>query len=239
MSFLNVSARAFAAAFWASLLCITLNSQGCAETEITNLTDYENDTLVTPQDSILLPALPDPPFTPVIMSKLRPCDGFDYPVGPPNAKRYYKFRGFLPTNLEHLGEDWNGIGGGNTDFGDFVYSAADGVVFISQNYGPGWGMVVRVLHNYGTETAPLYIESVYAHVQSSWVKPGFRLKRGDILGTIGTAAGKYHAHLHFEMRKAVGKDIGCGYDGDTIGFVDPTRFIEAHRPTIHKPTSTQ
>jgi Peptidase family M23 len=206
---------------------------GCGEAEVTNLTDYSGDTLVAPATPKVAPpvqTLPDPPITPAILAKVRPCDGFDYPVGPPHAKNYYKFRGFLPKDLEHLGEDWNGTGGGNSDFGDFVHAAADGVVFISQDYGAGWGLVVRVLHNYGTKEAPQYIESVYAHVQSSWVTPGFRLKRGDILGTIGTAKNKYHAHLHFEMRKAVGKDIGCGYDGDTLGFVDPTVFILAHRP---------
>jgi hypothetical protein len=213
----------------ATLLCVC----ACSEVEVTNLTDYSVDTLPAPAPAGVPAstlALPDPPITPAILAKLRPCDGFDFPVGPPNAQRYYKFRGFLPKDLEHLGEDWNGTGGGNTDFGDFVHSAADGVVFISQDYGAGWGIVVRVLHNYGSKEAPVYIESVYAHVQSSWVKPGFRLKRGDILGTIGTAGNKYHAHLHFEMRKAVGKDIRCGYDGDTIGFVDPTVFIEGHRP---------
>ncbi len=208
-------------------------ASGCGEASVTNMTDYSADTVAavdTPSIPAATAALPNPPITPAILDKLRPCDGFDFPVGPPHAKHYYKFRGFLPKDLEHLGEDWNGTGGGNTDFGDFVHAAADGIVFISQDYGAGWGIVVRVLHNYGTKADPAYIESVYAHVQSSWVKPGFRLKRGDILGTIGTAANKYHAHLHFEMRKAVGKDIGAGYAGDTVGFVDPTVFIEAHRP---------
>lgn len=171
-----------------------------------------------------------PPISEDFLGVLRPCDGFDYPVGPPNAKDYYKFRGFLPKDLEHLGEDWNGTGGGNTDFGDYVYAAADGVVFYSDDYRAGWGNVIRMIHNYGTEREPRYVESLYAHVASSWVRPGNRMRRGQVIGTIGDAKGKYHAHLHFEMRRKPGKDIGCGYDGDTLGFVDPTRFIEAHRP---------
>jgi hypothetical protein len=172
-----------------------------------------------------------PPIDAGILAKLRPCTGFDYPVGPPDAARYFKARGFLPKGLEHLGEDWNGAGGGNTDFGDYVYAAADGVVFFSDHVGPGWGNVIRMVHNYGTKESPRYVETLYAHVSSSLVRPGYRMRRGEIIGTIGNAKGKYHAHLHFEMRKQPGKDIRCGYDGDTLGFVDPTAFIEARRPS--------
>lgn len=203
---------------------------GCAEDTVTNLTDYSGDTLRVDSVEVVLPTLPDPPFSRGIMALLRPADGFDYPVGPPNARNYYKFRGFQPMNLEHLGEDWNGVGGGNTDFGDYVHAVADGVTYSAQHHGPGWGTVIRILHNFGTKEDPQYIESVYAHVEASWVRPGFRVKRGEKVGTMGTAENKYHAHLHFEMRKEVGKEIGCGYAGDTAGFVDPTAFIEAHRP---------
>lgn len=171
-----------------------------------------------------------PPIDATILAKLKPCTGFDYPVGPPNAAHYFKARGFLPKGLEHLGEDWNGAGGGNTDFGDYVYAAADGVVFFSNYVGTGWGNVIRMIHNYGTQESPRYVETLYAHVSSSLVRPGYRMRRGEIIGTIGNAKGKYHAHLHFEMRKQPGKDIHCGYDGDTLGFVDPTAFIEARRP---------
>lgn len=204
----------------------------CGDAEIRQVpVEEESDTIIT-ADS--MPAQgEDPPdsLDGKFLENLLPADGFDYPVGPPNAKDYYKFRGFLPENLEHLGEDWNGTGGGNTDFGDYVYAVADGVVFYSQRYNSGWGTVIRMVHNYGTEAAPRYIESLYAHVASSWVRPGNRMKRGEIIGTIGNASGIYHAHLHFEMRKEVGKDIYCGYRrGDTLGFVDPTQFIKAHRP---------
>ncbi|NOY00904.1 MAG: M23 family metallopeptidase, partial [Verrucomicrobia bacterium] len=68
------------------------------------------------------------------------ADGFDYPVGKPNATGYYKARGFYPNG--HLGEDWNGRGGGNTDQGDPVYSIAHGVVVYSADFRSGWGNVI-------------------------------------------------------------------------------------------------
>ena len=219
-------------------LCL-LGLIGCNEVEVLDKTD--RDPKNWPELQETTPKIPDwrtgdweaepePPIEIGIVQRLQPCDGFDFPVGPPNAIDYYKFRGFLPNKLEHLGEDWNGTGGGNTDYGDYVYAVADGIVFHSKNHRGGWGKVIRILHNYGTKEKPRYIESLYAHVNSSWVRPGRRMKRGQIIGTIGDAAGKYHAHLHFEMRKRPGKKVSSGYKGDTLGFVDPTQFIEAHRP---------
>ena len=213
-------------------IALLLLVAGCGGTSVENLTDYGVDSLHAPE--IELPVAPNivlgPEIDTALYTDLAPCDGFDYPVAPPDAKRYFKARGFLPNGLEHLGEDWNGDGGGNSDFGDYVYATADGVVFFSKVYNKGWGHVIRLLHNYGTASEPKYIESLYAHVASSWVREGYHMKRGEVIGTIGNAKGKYHAHLHFEMRKEAGKVIRCGYDGDTLGFVDPTAFIEAHRP---------
>jgi hypothetical protein len=50
------------------------------------------------------------------------ANGFDFPVGIPEAQGYYKARGFRSHG--HLGEDWDGIRGGDTDRGDpFTVSA--------------------------------------------------------------------------------------------------------------------
>lgn len=215
----------------AFLVALTLTS--CADTGVENLTDYSGDSLPPTDSAAARPATAGeepPPLDAVFWKGLRPCDGFDYPVAPPDAKNYFKARGFLPVNLEHLGEDWNGHRGGNSDFGDYVYAAADGVVFFSGYVNQGWGTVIRMLHNYGTDESPRYVETLYAHVSSAWARVGNEMRRGQTIGTIGNAEGKYHAHLHFETRLKPGKDIRCGYDGDTLGFVDPTAFIEQHRP---------
>ena len=67
-------------------------------------------------------------------------NGFDFPVGKPDATAYYNAQGF--TENGHLGEDWNGIGGGNTDLGDPIYAVANGYVSFSENVNGGWGNVI-------------------------------------------------------------------------------------------------
>ncbi len=66
---------------------------------------------------------------------------FDFPVGAPNAKNYYNAQKFGKNH--HLGDDWNGKGGGNTDLGDPVYAISDGIVSSSEDIKGG-------LQNYGS-----------------------------------------------------------------------------------------
>ena len=58
---------------------------------------------------------------------------------------------------------------------------------------------------------------------------GETVKRGQQIATVGTANGRYFAHLHFEMREFLTPFIGPGYREDTRGWINPTKFIEAHR----------
>ena len=82
------------------------------------------------------------------------ADGFDFPVGKPDHFGYYKARGFRPNG--HLGEDWNGLGGSNSDLGHPVYSIAHGVVVYAENYGSNWGNVVVVRHAYRHDDGLVY-----------------------------------------------------------------------------------
>jgi murein DD-endopeptidase MepM/ murein hydrolase activator NlpD len=155
-------------------------------------------------------------------------DGFDFPVGAPNAKGYYNAQKFGVNN--HLGDDWNGVGGGNTDFGDPIYSVGKGrVTEVSQFYG-GWGKVVRVAYSFQENNTEKQVESLYAHMDSVFVKNGDILNRGQKLGTIGNAEGIYLSHLHFEIRNKIALPLGQGYSKDQTGYLDPTKFIKAHRP---------
>ena len=107
-------------------------------------------------------------------------NGFDFPVGKPNAKGYYNAQGFTKNN--HLGDDWNGVNGGNTDLGDTIYSIANGYVSFAENIGGGWGNVIRIKHYINRNEQ---IESLYAHCNSIKVKKGEYVTKGHSIGTIG------------------------------------------------------
>ena len=160
------------------------------------------------------------------------ADWFDYPVGPPHGRGYYIARHF--GEERHRGEDWNGIGGGNTDLGDTVHAIYDGDVVFAGNGDrdgfEGWGNVIIVRHRVQRSLWVFddEIESMYGHLRNVLVRPGTRVHKGQPIGTIGTARGRFPAHLHFEIRDRVGLGIQSGY-GSLDGWVDPTNWIRDHR----------
>jgi hypothetical protein len=156
------------------------------------------------------------------------ADAFGLPVGLDNGKRYYKARGYRPNG--HLGEDWNGVGGGNTDLGDPVYATANGLVVYARDFRAGWGNVVIVRHAYVERGDVRFVDSLYGHLDRILVREGQRVDRADKVGTIGTAHGRYPAHLHFEIRK----DIRVGmyrsmFPRDFRTYFDPTQFVMTHQ----------
>jgi len=164
---------------------------------------------------------------------VQPVDGFDWAVGAPNGVGYYNAQDF--TVGGHCGEDLNGNGGGNTDYGDPVYAIADGVVKTAADEGAGWGDIITVTHALPAAGAATYkaVESQYAHLSAMYVNSGDTVRRGDLIGAIGDADGAYIAHLHFEMRWDENQPPGgTGYDcwDTTTGMFDPSDFIDTHRP---------
>lgn len=164
--------------------------------------------------------------------KLQLADGFDYPVGKPDAAGYYKARGMRLRPPVHFGEDWNGRGGGDTDLGDPIYSIADGVVTFAYQLKGGWGRCILIRHAYRDQKSGKikFIDSQYAHLKSMNVKTGEKVKRGQKIGTLGGNAGMYPAHLHFEMRHS----LNIGMQRNSVArslthWADPTQFIKAHR----------
>ena len=154
-------------------------------------------------------------------------DGFDFPVGKPDANGYYNAQPFMKNT--HLGDDWNGRGGGNTDLGDPVYAIGNGYVSEAADLGGGWGNVVRIVHK-NTSGKWRCVESLYAHFDKIKVKKGDFVLRGTTIGTIGNNKAMYWAHLHLELRHSPDLPLGGGYSSDTTGYLDPTHFIRQHRP---------
>ncbi len=152
-------------------------------------------------------------------------DGFDFPVGKPDGDGYYVARRFMQNN--HLGDDFNARTGGDTDLGDKVYSIANGYVCFAMDLKGGWGKTVRIVHKMMDGR---YVESLYSHCDMIYVKRGQYVKRGDLIGTIGTAHGQYPAHLHLELRTEINMPLGTGYSNYPDGYVAPTLFIRDNRP---------
>jgi hypothetical protein len=170
------------------------------------------------------------------------ADSFVYPVYPVND--YYKAQELGTWNSTfkkyHVGEDWNGNGGGSTDMGDPVYSVANGVVLKidKTTVKNSWGKYVYIEHVLPDGQK---VWTLYAHLKDVSVSVGEIIEQGQKIGTIGDANGYYKdaAHLHFELRTAqpaMGVP-GYGYltklsDVDFSSFADASDYLDIHRNSI-------
>ncbi len=160
------------------------------------------------------------------------ADGFDYPVGKPNGDGYYKARGLRLQTPRHLGEDWNGNGGGNTDLGDPVYTIGHGLVTYAADARGRWGKVVIVRHAFREPRSGrvLCCQTLYAHLDRIDVRLGQLVRRGDQVGTIGTNRGMFPAHLHAELHFNI--LVNCGQQGipkTARNYGNLTSFINHYR----------
>lgn len=161
----------------------------------------------------------------------RIADGFDFPVGSNgSAAGYYMARKMTPFG--HLGDDWNGVGGGNSDYGDPVYSIADGVVVYSENFGSNWGQVIIVRHKYRESDGSVRkVDSLYGHVINRRVAAGSFVRRGQQIAQIGNNNGMYLAHLHLEIRSNTAIGIqSWNHSKGLSNYHRPDQFIARHRP---------
>ena len=170
-------------------------------------------------------AWPGPPTVDARYGHLPRATEFGMPVGWPDGEGYYDAQDF-GVNL-HLGEDWNGVGGGATDRGDPVHVMATGEVRFAEDVGGGWGKVLRVVHRVRRAGQDAYVESVYAHLDRIDVAVGDAVEAGQIVGTIGDADGHYSPHLHFELRREPDLPLGGGYSAENSMYLDPCAFLEA------------
>lgn len=74
-----------------------------------------------------------------------------------------------------------------------IYSTGDGRVIRRDNSASGYGKHVRIDHGFGYVT-------LYAHLSKYNVKRGQRVKRGDLIGYVGSTGRSQAPHLHYEVR---------------------------------------
>jgi hypothetical protein len=77
-------------------------------------------------------------------------------------------------------------------YGTPVHVTATGTVTEIGQEGE-FGLTVHVKHGYGFETT-------YCHLSEASVLPGKQVRRGDIIGAVGTSGRSTGAHLHYEIR---------------------------------------
>ncbi len=139
-------------------------------------------------------------LTPEQLTRVPEVDGFESPCGSTNGAMCYDAQPFGSDNPQrggqHLGSDINGIGGENTDHGEAVRAAARGLVVYSGEPSPDWGNVIVLAHRLPGSNR--IVQTLYAHLDSRRVRAGELVGRGARIGTIGTAGGRYLAHLHLE-----------------------------------------
>jgi murein DD-endopeptidase MepM/ murein hydrolase activator NlpD len=88
--------------------------------------------------------------------------------------------------------------------GQPVRASADGIVMRAGNLG-GLGNAIFVAHGFGITTR-------YGHLSRIEVRPGQRVKRGDVIGRVGNTGRSTGYHLHYEVRQ----------DGDPV---NPLAYI--------------
>ncbi|MBS1620865.1 MAG: M23 family metallopeptidase [Bacteroidetes bacterium] len=75
-----------------------------------------------------------------------------------------------------------------------IYATADGVVTTAGNTQNGYGNHVVINHGYGYET-------LYGHMLRVRVRPGQPVKRGQVIGYVGSTGKSTGPHCHYEVHK--------------------------------------
>lgn len=75
-----------------------------------------------------------------------------------------------------------------------IYATADGTVTTSGNSGNGYGNHVIIRHGYGYET-------LYGHMVKVKSRVGQAVKRGEVIGWVGSTGKSTGPHCHYEVHK--------------------------------------
>lgn len=107
----------------------------------------------------------------------RIASGFGYRIDP-----VYK------TTKFHAGLDFS------APQGTPIYATANGTITTAGNTGNGYGNHVLINHGYGYET-------LYGHMVRVKVRNGQQVKRGEVIGWVGSTGKSTGPHCHYEVHK--------------------------------------
>lgn len=133
-------------------------------------------TKLAKQKALLLKSIPA--IQPVKNEELKQmASGFGYRSDP-----FTKIRKF------HKGMDFS------AKSGTPIYATGDGIVKKADATVSGFGNHIEINHGYGYLT-------LYAHLSKYKVRAGQKVKRGDIIGYVGSTGRSEAPHLHYEVHK--------------------------------------
>ena len=119
-----------------------------------------------------------PSIQPVKSSDLRRmASGYGYRIDP-----------FTKARRMHFGMDFS------APRGTPIYATGDGTVTRADSRAAGFGKHVRIDHGFGYVT-------IYAHMDRYVVVKGDKVKRGDLIGYVGSSGRSVAPHLHYEIVK--------------------------------------
>ena len=100
----------------------------------------------------------------------------------------YRSDPFTKARKMHRGMDFT------APRGTPIYASGDGKIIRADNKSSGFGKHIRIDHGYG------YL-SLYAHLSKYNVTKGQKVKRGDLIGFVGSTGRSEAPHLHYEVWK--------------------------------------
>lgn len=100
----------------------------------------------------------------------------------------YRTDPFTKVRKMHEGMDFT------AKTGTPIYATGDGVVARADNTASGYGNHIVIRHGFGYET-------LYGHLSKYKCRAGQSVKRGDIIGYVGSTGRSEGPHLHYEVHK--------------------------------------
>ncbi len=114
------------------------------------------------------------------------AEGLGWPVsGHVTSWFGYRIHPILRFKRFHSGLDFG------ASFGSPIVATADGEV-VRAGWAGGYGRQVRIVHSGGVQTS-------YSHMSGFTVAPGSYVRRGEVIGYVGSSGLSTGPHLHYEV----------------------------------------
>ncbi|MBA7529348.1 hypothetical protein ES705_21544 [subsurface metagenome] len=103
--------------------------------------------------------------------------------------------------------------------GTEIYATGDGVIEFVESSRRGYGNKIILNHGFGYKT-------LYAHLNGFNIKQGQKVKRGDVIGYVGSSGLSTAPHLHYEVSLNGKKVNPVNYFFNDLSAEEYERMIE-------------